>query len=97
MKEFRSWDLVARWGGEEFVAFMPGATREEALAVTEAVRSCVADHDWSGLIGDHQVTVSIGITSFEGHGEGNVQQVLEAAGQNLRRAKQAGKNRVVTD
>jgi diguanylate cyclase (GGDEF)-like protein len=97
MKEFRTWDLVVRWGGEEFAVFMPGATREEALVVAEAVRVGVTEYDWSGLIADRKLTVSIGITSFEGQPGGGVQQLMNAASLNLQAAKRGGKNRIVTD
>jgi diguanylate cyclase (GGDEF)-like protein len=95
MKEFRSWDVVSRWGGEEFVVLMPGATLEEAAAVTDAVRVAVQEHDWHSLIGDHRLTISIGVTAFDSEDSGSLQEVMDAASLNLKKAKQTGKNRIV--
>lgn len=89
----RGSDLAVRFGGEEFVVLMPGATVAQAKKACERIRLKVARHDWSLVAAGLIVTVSIGIAlSCEGS---DATTILEIADRNLYRAKQTGRNRVV--
>ncbi|MGE0786676.1 MAG: diguanylate cyclase [Sandaracinaceae bacterium] len=89
----RSVDVVVRRGGEEFVAILPGATREEAAGIAERVRARIAGRLVRLSMGlALRQTASIGVATWnhrESAGE------LEArADHAMYRAKRAGRNRV---
>jgi diguanylate cyclase (GGDEF)-like protein len=79
-------DLVARWGGEEFVAII-GADLHGAAALCERAREAVAQLDIPGV---GHVTISAGITLISD----DFDAALERADAALYRAKGNGRNRV---
>jgi len=93
----RRGDILARYGGEEFIALLYGAGREEAARFAEAVRRAIEGHAFAG--GEKQpggrVTVSAGVAVFP-EDAGEAQPIVEAADRNLYRAKETGRNRVVS-
>jgi diguanylate cyclase (GGDEF)-like protein len=92
----RSRDLVARIGGEEFAAFLEGASKVEAAHVAERVRREVEAVRFESPNGTHvALTVSIGGTLYSG-GE-TLSELLRAADHRLYAAKRAGRNRVILD
>lgn len=86
-------DIVARWGGEEFVVLMPGASGHEARERAQALRAAV---DGLSLdAGDGRpvrCTISIGVSSA-GYLE-TFEQMITRADRAMYRAKAGGKNRV---
>jgi diguanylate cyclase (GGDEF)-like protein len=90
----RQTDLLARWGGEEFIILLPKTTAQAARTIAESIRASVQNQ--CAMIGTHPVaaTVSIGIaTSMLSLEPADL--VLDRADQALYRAKHAGRNRVV--
>lgn len=81
--------LLARLGGEEFVAALPDMTPEQAEVVLERMRKAVADHE--GLA---PVTISIGLAQTK-PGKG-LNDAMHEADMLLLQAKEAGRNRLVT-
>jgi len=89
----RPFDVVARFGGEEFViAFGGGADPTQTLAAAERLRHSIATHDWAGLQAGLAVTISMGITQAL-PGE-PVETTLQRADKALYAAKHAGRNRI---
>jgi diguanylate cyclase (GGDEF)-like protein len=87
-------DLLARWGGEEFVLLMPLTTAEEAFEVAERLRKLLAEQSWpSGL----KVSASFGVAQARRHsdGEAGVEAAMRAADQAMYQAKREGRDRVV--
>jgi diguanylate cyclase (GGDEF)-like protein len=86
-------DGLARWGGEEFMAWLPDTDRASALLVAEKTREQLAliDHALPQG-GSLRVTASVGVAEL-GRGE-KVDAALERADQALYAAKHAGRNRV---
>jgi len=83
-------DVLGRFGGEEFIALLPGCDLVEALAVAEKLRAAVATHDFAH---GRPTTASLGVAVWR---EGQPpQELIENADANLYRAKQAGRNRVM--
>lgn len=85
--------LVGRWGGEEFLAVLPGLGTEAARAVAETMRTAIESVDlvWQGQ--PLRLTVSIGVASQLPH-EGQHGPAVERADAALYAAKRAGRNRV---
>ncbi len=87
--------LAARYGGEEFVVALPGLGEENCLAVAEEIRRNVREHRFEvdGL--PRQVRVSLGVAVFPQHAQ-DVAGLIKKADQALYRAKETGKDRVVS-
>jgi len=85
----RNTDLVARWGGEEFVIVCPHANEQTGFHVAEKLRGLIENARFDGVGAVH---CSFGVTAFE---PGDTPESLVArADAALYRAKQAGRNRV---
>jgi diguanylate cyclase (GGDEF)-like protein len=57
----RTHDLLARWGGEEFVLACPDTTLENACGLAEKLRLCIEENDWPKAL---QVTASFGVAQI---------------------------------
>ncbi|HVF32153.1 MAG TPA: diguanylate cyclase [Acidimicrobiales bacterium] len=89
----REIDVVARWGGEEFIVLLPRAGADETSTVAERIRATVAADpvvDGSKVI---PLTVSIGMAVHPADGA-TADVLFKAADAALLRAKRMGKNRV---
>ncbi|MEF3305484.1 sensor domain-containing diguanylate cyclase [Paenibacillus sp. GYB003] len=82
--------VCCRFGGEEFVVLMPGATRKEAAGFAEAIRSRL--ERTASPIGK-PITVSIGLAAYP-VSAGDAEALFRLADEALYRAKRAGRNRV---
>jgi diguanylate cyclase (GGDEF)-like protein len=84
----RSMDLLARWGGEEFLILLPGSDGAMALLVAEKLREAIGN-----LVFDEvgSITCSFGVTQYAA-GETAAQFIARADGA-LYRAKADGRNR----
>lgn len=93
----RTSDIAARYGGEEFVMILPETPLDGALIKAERVRAAIQATDFPG--GPEQplgaVTVSVGVATFPHHAS-DKRTLIEAADRCLYRAKEQGKNRVVS-
>ena len=89
-------DLVlGRFGGEEFVAVLPGAGQQEACHIAERLRGRVRDIAVQARGATVTVTVSIGVAALDVDG-GDLFELLAAADAALYRAKKSGRDRVCT-
>lgn len=86
----RAVDVLARWGGEEFVVMVPHGESSEAIQVAEKVRERVAAEPFPGV---GTVTASFGVSQFV-VGE-SADSWIQRADEALYRAKREGRNRVV--
>ena len=91
-RRLRRGDLVARFGGEEFVALLPDTTLEEAVALAEEVRFIVSSTDLVALHPPLVVRVSVGVAALR-PGQ-STRELLAAADTALYRAKRAGRDQV---
>lgn len=89
--ELRAYDLAYRLGGEEFLVLLPGAGEGAAADLADALRGRVA----LDPIGEVRVTVSFGVSAWDGHGEFRFRELFQAADGALYEAKEAGRDRVV--
>ena len=92
----REYDLVARFGGEEFLVLCDGGTLETAVAMAERIRLAVAGRRIEYLPGEFlNVSVSLGVVSTMPQADTPIEQWIHAADQALYRAKELGRNRHV--
>ncbi|MCB1681312.1 MAG: PleD family two-component system response regulator [Rhodospirillales bacterium] len=89
----RSFDLVARLGGEEFVVLLPDITNERAYLVAERLRRTIADKPFPCSIegGSLPITASFGGAVIE-HGGHQIHEVIDRADKCLYEAKRGGRN-----
>jgi len=92
--ELRVYDTAARYGGDEFVAGIPGASQAEAEAVAERIRDSVEKSRFSEKMENVRLTVSIGIAVYPGPGIETMEDFIREADGALYRAKAGGRNRV---
>ncbi len=82
-------DILARWGGEEFMVLMPQSDIESARNTTEKLRLAIAGHNFKKV---NKLTVSFGVTAFES--QDDLKSLLKRVDDALYQAKKQGRNRV---
>ena len=91
-------DLVARWGGEEFVVVLPGRSIDETHRILDQVRATVGERKVtlknSGRDLGH-VTISVGLAQLRA--SESLQQMISRADRALYAAKAGGRNRVMLE
>lgn len=87
-------DRAARYGGEEYLAYVLGSI-EEGVEVAENIRKGVENHEFSASPTDPsqtmRITISAGVSSFPAHGISAL-DLVQKADQALYRAKRSGRN-----
>jgi diguanylate cyclase (GGDEF)-like protein len=93
-QQMREEDIVARWGGEEFLCAAPACITSEAETLAERVRLAIAQHDFVVDTGNLKLSVSIGVATAH-RTDQNISRIFQKVDQALYQAKAAGRNRVV--
>jgi len=88
LKVLRNIDIVARWGGEEFIMLLPSATLENALYLAEKIRKHIEELELDRV--EDKITVSLGVTTLK-VGE-SMEDAIERADVALYEAKRSGRN-----
>lgn len=94
-KTLREGDIVVRYGGEEFLIILHGASSTNARNVCERIRHQVKDTFFKEGSQQIQLTVSIGIAAYPEQQAGDEMALIHMADQALYYAKEGGRNRVV--
>jgi diguanylate cyclase (GGDEF)-like protein len=93
---WRPTDLVARFGGEEFIVILPNTEKEGAILTAERLRKAIFDlkipHEFSGV--EKWVTISLGVSSYVPDKNSRINTLVKRADDALYLAKERGKNRV---
>jgi diguanylate cyclase (GGDEF)-like protein len=99
----RGIDVIGRWGGEEFVVLLPGASADAALMVAQRVRGNIEKMRFpvakslAGAVAETvRVTASVGVSTYQGP-EDDVELMLMRADRALYEAKARGRNRVLAE
>jgi diguanylate cyclase (GGDEF)-like protein len=93
---FRSSDVLAKYGGDEFVIILPESDKVGAFLAADRLREVVEEEPFEGReqqpLG--KITLSLGISSYPEHGR-NLEELLDHADKALYSAKKSGRNRTV--
>ncbi|HYK98192.1 MAG TPA: diguanylate cyclase [Candidatus Acidoferrales bacterium] len=91
----RATDVLARFGGDEFVIVLPGTCADDAVAVADRLRHAVAQQEYRTSSGEPvRTTISVGVASSPEDGL-TADALFRAADAALYAAKQSGRNRVM--
>jgi diguanylate cyclase (GGDEF)-like protein len=92
----RRYDSLGRYGGEEFLVVLPGCDSQGGVSTGERLRKAVADEPVK--LGDLEVpvTVSVGVAAMDEMPDATPADLVDIADRALYRAKDGGRNRVVS-
>ncbi len=100
-RALRAGDVAARFGGEEFAAFLLDADCAQGLVAAERVRVAIEQYAFPAIVRrandeearTHHITISIGVAAFP-HDARDPIELVELADSALYRAKRNGRNRI---
>ena len=87
----RKSDFIGRYGGEEFIVFLPETKYKKAIIVAENLRKAVSNHKFH-ILGT--VTISCGISQIH-DGMLSIEELINDADKKMYKAKKSGRNKVV--
>lgn len=96
LENLRHFDVASRYGGEEFVAYLPDTEAGEALLAADRLRQLIEQKVFLHHAQALHITISMGISHFPQDGRA-LEELIQVADERLYRAKRAGKNRVYGD
>lgn len=85
-------DLVARWGGDEFIIIMPGKKLNHAIQTAEKIRNNIVSESFPGGL---HTTCSFGVSTIRPNS--TFSSLIYEADQLMYKGKQKGKNRIESD
>lgn len=89
----RDHDKVSRWGGEEFLVFLPHTNLYHAAQIAERIRKAIAKYPWHTVLNEKiRLTTSIGVSELKP--DDSVNTLIKRADDALYRGKEAGRNSV---
>ncbi|MCV2350634.1 diguanylate cyclase [Paucibacter sp. Y2R2-4] len=91
-QERRSGDVLARWGGEEFMLLLPETQLEQACALAERIRLAIEAK--RPLLNNVKPVVTCSLGVVELHDHVSLEALIHVADERLRQAKKLGRNRV---
>jgi len=90
-KNLRKNDKLFRWGGEEFIIFLPQTECKNAFVVADKIRNIIANHTFEHV--PNRITCSFGVSAKRDIDD-KVLEIIKRADTALYTAKRSGKNRV---
>ena len=95
-KVFRLSDMLAKYGGDEFVVILPQTDKVGAFLAADRLRETVEQESFVGREKQPQgcITLSIGVASYPTHGS-TAEEILDRADKALYFAKESGKNKTI--
>jgi diguanylate cyclase (GGDEF)-like protein len=88
----RQSNVVARYGGDEFIVLMPETGPEQATVLAERLRLWI---EGDPMLSEHKITGSFGVASFPTHGF-SIEDIIRVADAGMYVSKRSGGNRVST-
>jgi two-component system, cell cycle response regulator len=90
----RAYDVLGRYGGEEFLILLPGCNAANAGKIAEELRAAVASASVTTEAGELSITMSFGFATVQPGESATWEDLVRAADDALYRAKRGGRNRV---
>jgi diguanylate cyclase (GGDEF)-like protein len=97
----REYDILGRWGGEEFIVLLPGACADQAMQIAQRMRRSVEALSLSleaagriGSLGEIPLAISAGVATASSPLE-SIDSLLRSCDEALYSAKAAGRNTVI--
>lgn len=88
----RQGDIVARWGGEEFLLLLPETRLDDALALADRLKDAISSIRIPSGNGPVRLTASFGVAQKAGHD--SLEELISEADALLYRSKKEGRNRI---
>lgn len=88
----REGDIFLRYGGEEFLIVLPGASLTDVSQMAERLRHTVEDTEIHNYLQTIKITISIGGTSYPEHNVDDYLSLINNSDKKLFQAKEAGRN-----
>lgn len=85
----RAYDILIRWGGEEFIILCTKTNLEDTYSLANRIRIAIENHNFDEV---GQVTASFGVTSIVD--DENINKIIDRVDKNLYESKKNGKNMV---
>lgn len=95
VEKCRSFDRIGRYGGEEFLIVLPRTQNDEAVSIAERIRLEISEMNLDDIIQGLKITCSIG-SCTAAHSVQHSSALVSAADASLYRAKEAGRNCVIS-
>jgi diguanylate cyclase (GGDEF)-like protein len=92
-KSLRTQDVISRWGDDEFLVVIHNQTEDVARQVAERLKGALTLHEFKVEGEEVQISASLGVAAFSEH-YATQEAWVDAAESALRRAKEAGRNRI---
>jgi diguanylate cyclase (GGDEF)-like protein len=92
--DLRAYDVVGRYGGEEFLIILPGCSLKAGARRADSIRNLVGKDPIETPYGTTSVTISMGVTSTSCSRDRSVEEFLHEADVSMYAAKKNGRNRV---
>lgn len=91
-EQLRGYDTPVRFGGDEFVAVLPAASRHDAMIVAERIRNALQEIMFDGKLETVRLSASLGVAVYPSEGVASVADLIREADSALYRAKSKGRN-----
>ena len=94
-QNFRSFDIISRYGGEKFAIVLIDAGIDEAFMVAERLRKKIENEVYNNEIADIHTTISIGLAQYDSKSNESSIDLIKKADSALYSAKKSGRNMTV--
>lgn len=91
-ENIRQYDVLARWGGEEFILMLPQTDMSAAFKIAEKLRKQISNHTFETI---GTITCSIGVSMLQKNDD--IHSLIKRADNALYKAKRSGRNRSIID